>query len=311
MSDDQPNVVRVTAHTGAEFEAGAVHRARGVNEAMPGVEVEAAGVDEGNQCAGGHDNFRPVDGRQKRLRPTPASKKLTVLQGDKASEDDRWVHILEIKANGTKVYLCVACGKEFTGAEDKIIAHKLQLGGLCAACPRAPSAECRLVLEKIKNAKNAKHAAGQRLTSAAPVTSKAVANSGAIGGALFGNPTARSEAVDAALACWCVGHDVAWAAVDSRDTLWRDLIAAIRLPPAWVPPPREVLSADHDRGAEVRAPSRLRLRRAHSPSLRERLWQARAGGLYLALQGCRKGEGQDPQRGGTGGRHCCQRWCQA
>lgn len=39
-----PNVRVVTAHTGAEFESGAVHRARGVNEPMPGVEPEPAGV---------------------------------------------------------------------------------------------------------------------------------------------------------------------------------------------------------------------------------------------------------------------------
>ena len=36
----------LTSHTGAEFESGAVHRARGVNEAMPGVEVDAAGLDD-------------------------------------------------------------------------------------------------------------------------------------------------------------------------------------------------------------------------------------------------------------------------
>ena len=121
-----PNVRVVTAHTGAEFESGAVHRARGVNEPMPGVEPEPAGVEENNRWAGGHDNFRQVDGRQKRLRPTPASKKVddprrwrtgkvSVMKGDKASEDDRWIYILDIKSNGTKTYLCRACGKDFCG----------------------------------------------------------------------------------------------------------------------------------------------------------------------------------------------------
>ena len=267
-----PGTARVVqAHTGAEFESGAVHRARGVNEPVPGVEPdEPAGAGE---WAGGHDNFRQVSGRKKRLRSTPHSKvvddprrskagqKLTIFKSEKPAEDERWVYIVEVKSNGTMGYICVACGKDFTGGEDKVIAHKLQLGGVCAACPRPPSAECRLVLERIRNAKLQKHAAGGRLSSNSPVQDVAVAQSKDVGGAMFGNETTRSNAVDKALARWCVGHDISWAAVDSRDNLWRDLVAAMRMAPAWKAPPRQVLSAAHDRGAE-----------------------ARAGGLFLALQ---------------------------
>ena len=59
--------------TGADFEAG---RGQHRNEPMPGVEVEAAGDSPGGQWTGGHDNFRQVDGRQKRLRPTLPSKEV-------------------------------------------------------------------------------------------------------------------------------------------------------------------------------------------------------------------------------------------
>ena len=53
----------LTSHTGAEFESGAVHRARGVNEAMPGVEVDATGLDDdGDGWTGGHANVRHVNG---------------------------------------------------------------------------------------------------------------------------------------------------------------------------------------------------------------------------------------------------------
>ena len=73
MGRQAPGTARVVqAHTGAEFESGAVHRARGVNEPVPGVEPdEPAGAGE---WAGGHDNFHQVSGRQKRLRSTPHSK---------------------------------------------------------------------------------------------------------------------------------------------------------------------------------------------------------------------------------------------
>ena len=120
-----------TSHTGTEYESGAAHRSQGVNEPMPGVEAEDARLGE-DEWSGGHNNHRDIGGRQKRLRPTLPSKKIifpgkgeiTVYHSGKATEDDRWVHILEVNDNGTRKYLCVACRKEYTGHETKIISHK-------------------------------------------------------------------------------------------------------------------------------------------------------------------------------------------
>ncbi len=134
----------VHRHTGAEFESGAVHRARGVDEPMP--DVEAAHEDG---FSGGGANYTEDGGRRRKLRDTAASKqiavvgkgKLTIFKGTSAVEDERWVYITEVKDNGTKVYLCARCHKSFTGYDAKVISHCLQLkDGSVAPCAHKPTA---------------------------------------------------------------------------------------------------------------------------------------------------------------------------
>ena len=49
MSESPPvaPIFNVRQHSGAEFQSGAVHRARGVNEAVPGVDVVDGREEEG------------------------------------------------------------------------------------------------------------------------------------------------------------------------------------------------------------------------------------------------------------------------
>jgi hypothetical protein len=54
-------------HSGAQFETGAVHRARGVNEPMPDVEVDAT-HDDDDGFSGGGANYREDGGRRRRCR---------------------------------------------------------------------------------------------------------------------------------------------------------------------------------------------------------------------------------------------------
>ena len=254
-------------HSGEQFESGTVHRARGVNEPMPDVGVEAAHDDDG--FSGGGANYREDGGRRRKLRDTPASKeivilgkgKTTIFKGTNAVEDERWVYITEIKENGTKAYLCVRCHKSFTGYDAKVISHCLQLkDGSVAPCTQKPTAEARLVLERAKKEKESKKATGGRVGSASASKDQATARTPPIRAA-FGGSVQRVEDCDEALAKWAVAHDIAWAAIDSRDHLWVDFVEKLKLAsPVWTVPTREVLSADEKRGGE-----------------------ARAGGLYLAL----------------------------
>jgi hypothetical protein len=95
-------IFNVRRHTGSDFESGAVHRARGINEAVPGVDV-VDGREEERSWAGGNSNFSESDGRRRKLRDTPASKtvvvqgkgQITVFKGTKATEDERWVWITQ------------------------------------------------------------------------------------------------------------------------------------------------------------------------------------------------------------------------
>eukprot|EP00966_Prymnesium_polylepis_P263031 6075424-Prymnesium_polylepis.3 len=163
MSDDEEGrrldalrTVR-TFHTGAQFESGEVYARRGRNEPVPGVEAVDGREQPEQQWAGGHANYVDVAGRRRKLADTRASKevedprrgrgKIKIFKSDDAVEDERWIYILEMKDNGTKLYLCRACGKDFTGSQEKVIAHKLQLGGVVKACAHSPTTECRLELE--------------------------------------------------------------------------------------------------------------------------------------------------------------------
>jgi hypothetical protein len=127
--------------------------------------VDGVDVLDGREQEGGWSaaraNYDESDGRRRKLRDTctPGAKTVVVLgkgeirvfKGDKATEDERWVYITEVKSNGTKAYLCCACLKEFTGYDSKIISHKLRLrDGSVAVCDHEPTAECRLVLERVK-----------------------------------------------------------------------------------------------------------------------------------------------------------------
>ena len=62
----------LSLHSGCDFESGAVHRTRGTNEAMHGVqEVHDTREEDGGQTeggwAGGQQNFAEADGRRHKL----------------------------------------------------------------------------------------------------------------------------------------------------------------------------------------------------------------------------------------------------
>ena len=75
----QPLFPRTGARSGAEFESGARDRARGANEAVPGVDV-VDGREQDDGFRGGHTNYAEADGRRRKLRETPGSKEV-VLPG--------------------------------------------------------------------------------------------------------------------------------------------------------------------------------------------------------------------------------------
>ena len=66
-------IFNVRRHTGSDFESGAVHRARGINEAVPGVDV-VDGREEERSWAGGNSNFSESDGRRRKLRDTQSRR---------------------------------------------------------------------------------------------------------------------------------------------------------------------------------------------------------------------------------------------
>jgi hypothetical protein len=196
-----------------------------------------------------------VDPRRGHTQP------LRVYQSKDAIEDERWVYIIEMKGNHSKVYLCVACGKDYTGSQEKVICHKLQLGGIVAKCPKLPDVECRRVLEKARADREQAKQRGGYLGSASASKAPAVAKTGGIQSTLGGSMTKREENADAALARWCVAHDVPWAAVCQRDALWCKVVSTIQLAgPGYHPATRQVLSEDKPRSDA-----------------------SRAGGLHLAL----------------------------
>jgi hypothetical protein len=262
-----------TQHTGAQFESGEVHRARGLNEPVPGVEVEnGREEEEGQQWTGGRQNYATDSGRRRRLADTRASKQvqdprrgggmITVFKSEDAIEDERWVYILEVKSNGSKHYLCVACGHPFVGSQEKVIAHKLRLGGLISACKHEPSVACRAVLERSNEQRQRAKAVGGRLGAKSPAKNSAAANTPPLQSMLGGSETSRTEKADEALARWCVAHDIPWAAVCSRNELWCEVVRTTKATGLkFVPAPRHVLSEDQARSTE-----------------------SRAGGLHLALK---------------------------
>ena len=268
MQDDSHLRVR-TAHSGAQFESGEVYRRRGLNEQQPNgvhVEVVNARLDE-DAWTPGHDNKRQTDGRTKRLRPTLPSKTvnykgkdLVVFKSEKATEDSRWIFVTEIKDNGTRVYLCFRCGHSFTGNEDKVIAHVLRHGKICTPCTKQPSDDARIVLERVYQEKQKKKEAGGRLSTASPSNQLATGRTPSAA-SMLGGGLGMIEAADAALASWCAAHDVSWAAVDSRNMLWVNVVEKMRAAgPFFKPAPRETLSSDQPPANG-----------------------ARAGGLYLSL----------------------------
>jgi hypothetical protein len=279
MSDSDEESARLaalrtvrSAHTGAEFESGEWHERPGRNEPAPGVDVVGSRDESESTWSGGRQNFSNKSGRRRRLADTPNSKTvpdprrgrtgmLTVFQSKDAIEDERWVYIIQYKDNGSKVFLCIACGKEFTGSQEKVINHKLQLGGIVEKCPKVPDAECRRILEKAKAEREAAKNRSGYLGSSSTSKSPAVAKSPPIQSMLGGSFTTREQNADAALARWCAAHDVPWAAVCQRDTLWCDVVSTIQLAgPSYKPARREILSDD-----------------------KERSGASRAGGLHLAL----------------------------
>ena len=249
-------------HSGAEFESGAANRARGVNEPQPEGEPdcrapEPSGVTEQtSEWQGGHDNWAESSGRRKKLRATPSSKQvshrgnsLTIFKGEHAAEDERWVYVVEVKGNGSKKYICVRCGSDFTGDVGRILAHCLRIGGTAKPCVHQPSNECRLVLQRVQDEKEKKSLKGGRAGSASLASDTAVARTPPVS---FGTGVTRVNAVDKALARWCVAHDIPWAAVDSREKLFVQVIEAVQLAgTSYKLPKRDVLSEDQIRGEEV------------------------------------------------------------
>ena len=74
MSDRAPiaPIFNVRRHSGAAYENGAVHRAHGVNEAMPDVEV-VHGREEGSGWAGGHSNYSESESCERHLAQRQSS----------------------------------------------------------------------------------------------------------------------------------------------------------------------------------------------------------------------------------------------
>ena len=86
--------------------------------------------------------------------PKRAGEMITVFEGRTAAEDSRWILITALKPNSTKDYLCLACGKAFTGYDGRVVNHKLRLkGNAVEVCLYEPSEECRDVLERVIRAK--------------------------------------------------------------------------------------------------------------------------------------------------------------
>ena len=78
-----------TQHTGAQFESGEVHRARGLNEPVPGVEVEnGREEEEGQQWTGGRQNYATDSGRRRRLADTRGSKEVQLQDPRRRRRDD-------------------------------------------------------------------------------------------------------------------------------------------------------------------------------------------------------------------------------
>ena len=184
---------------------------------------------------------------------------LTIVKGQHAAEDKRWVIILEVKDNGTKQYKCVRCGHQYIGKVDRIISHCLRLGdGKVAKCTRMPTEEQADVLGRLQNSKP-----GTLVGAAAK--SKAVARTPSVVTGLSAQAD-HVATVDMALAKLIATKDLPWSAFDSRNPLWRDVVAAIQAAgPTYKPADRLTLSE-------------------HRP----RAEGARPGGLHLALESTRR-----------------------
>ena len=106
------------------------------------------------------DDARFQNGRKVRAKEEPVrkivefkSERVQVFQGTHAAEDPRWVMILEVKANGTKRYRCVACPWERTCKIGVVVKHLMRVSGAGAeVCSKLPTTEMSEKLSRFLDA---------------------------------------------------------------------------------------------------------------------------------------------------------------
>ena len=259
--------VRVVAsYTGAQFESGAVHRARGLNEPAPGVVPEPRGMHDDDEpqpvrTAQPHRQaaidamFRPKNkeqpelhgapGRQREKRPKKTltvnfqGKECEVIEGNSSVEDPEWVYIIGVDSTGNKHYLCRLCGFDFHGRDSRVISHCLRITGEgVKVCSKQPSQRCRDVCHRARELK--------RTGKSAAVKDQALARTPSINlPGVMSNFESLQGDVDQALAEWAVAHDISAAAIDSRNNAFKNVLTKLFAVGArYSLPPRETLMDD-------------------------------------------------------------------
>ena len=181
------------------------------------------------------------------------NQQIQIYTGNHAAEDRRWVIILQVKDNGTKSYLCVRCGKTFTGRPNRIISHCLRISGeQVSTCLKAPTAERTDVLTLLRGSTSTALSSLVKSPAAGRTPSAAVCLSSA---------ESKNASVDEAIAKRVCVNDLSWSTFDSRSPHWMAVVEAIKAASDYKAPKRETLSED-----------------------KEPVGNARPGGLYLAHQ---------------------------
>ena len=263
--------VRVrTTHTGAEFEGQLLNRNRGVHrpdvQEVDGREEPATvgrprGIAAFLSGTQGGDDAPEQNGRRVRQKAPQSTQvieykgqQLTVYKGTHAAEDQRWVLVLDVNPNGTKKYKCVACGWERTCKIGVVIGHLMRTEGVL--CRKTPT---EVMVDKLS-----RFVPSASSTLSTAVKTPAVGQTPGVACA-FEKSDTLSANTDEAIAKLVCTFDLSWAAFDSRNPLWVNVIKAIKAAPSYSAPKRETLSN-------------------HRPPVGE----ARPGGLYLANEACRR-----------------------
>ena len=263
----------IAAHTGADFESGRVHRARGVNEPQPGVEPEPAGPDPQEPPAGAPQAQRATQAERCQPgirtffgdRTTPAAPELvgapgrqrpkkqktqeqrlvrgqmkTIHLSGNVVENPDWVVITDVR-NGNNHYECIQCGLTFWGHDGRVISHCLRIKGEGVdVCPRAPSDRCKTVLERARERKQA----GKRAGSDGAVAHTASINAPDV---MASREKMQADA-DQALAEWATHYDISGGAVDQRNKAFQNFLRkALLVGPTYHTPTQEVLMSSEAR----------------------------------------------------------------